>query len=46
VGLSGGADEEAVEVLEGERKARSDEQLEGKPTSSHSPEDARVHTER
>jgi hypothetical protein len=46
VWLSGGTDEEAVEVLEGEQKARSDDQLEGKPTRGHSPEDAMVHTER
>jgi len=46
VWVSGGTDEQAVEVLEGERKARSDGQLEGKPTSGHSPEDAMVHTER
>jgi hypothetical protein len=46
VGLLDGADEEAVEVLEGARKARSDDQLEGKPTRDHSPEDAMAHTER
>jgi hypothetical protein len=40
------ADEHGIEVLEGERKAMSGDQPEGKPTGDRSSEDARVQAER